>query len=143
MNMKEISTEFFDNSIRAELIVNIPSMLSDEDSPPDIIADNVYDDLDRTCAAMGIKPPSIHDIDDLGFWFSDLARRKGFNGFLVQFATPIPTNIRQDGGFSFSWGYYTTQWIYGDTYEEACAKAVEWAAGFVSEKRAAAGVSAK
>lgn len=51
-------------------------------------------------------------------------------GYAVQFATPVRRYRRgaeRGGSFMFSWGYYSTVWIYADTLEDAWAAAAKWA----------------
>lgn len=43
-------------------------------------------------------------------------------GFVVCIATPV---MRPDG---YSWGYYRTRWVYGDTFDEAVEKGLAWVA---------------
>ncbi|MCP3923015.1 MAG: hypothetical protein GY714_10555 [Desulfobacterales bacterium] len=85
---------------------------------------------------FGEKPRMIDSIEEDGDKYEDLA---GYEindiitefindqkqGFLVHFATPV----FNDG--SYSWGRYTTQWIYADTYEEVFKKGLD----FVKECR--------
>jgi len=85
--------------------------------------------------SIGIEPP--YDLDDPGLIFDHLMDNDK-SGFLVKFATPVPQNIK-DGSHSMSWGYYAAKWIYADTYQEACEKALAWRCQFVESKRQAGG----
>jgi hypothetical protein len=53
--------------------------------------------------------------------FLELLFERGKLGFIVQFATPVTQN-----GQSYSWGCYTTTWIYGETMEEAIEAGFKW-----------------
>ena len=76
--------------------------------------------------------PEFDDDDDLWMSFRDAAATKcgfpewfyeaGFYGFMVKFATPI-----MNCG-TYSWGMYVTQWVYGDTVDEAMERGFKWVA---------------
>ena len=51
-------------------------------------------------------------------WFFEA----GFYGFMVKFATPIVCSG------AYSWGAYRTQWVYGDTVDEAMERGFKWVA---------------
>lgn len=52
-------------------------------------------------------------------------------GFVIQMATPVMRPYK--GGRSFSWGWYSTAWFYGETLDEALQAGLAW----VAERRAA------
>ena len=79
------------------------------------------------------------DVDDDDLWMSFAAATEtnggfahemlcewffeaGFYGFMVKFATPVTV-----GGI-YSWGMYRTQWVYGDTVDEAMERGFKWVA---------------
>lgn len=66
--------------------------------------------------------------DLMGDFFS----AEGLRGFAVQFATPVMTRVTATAR-TFSWGYYTSTWVYSETYEEAWALGVEWAEKLAAE----------
>jgi hypothetical protein len=132
MNMNKIRENFFDNCIRPEAIIHLGTQCLDNNSWPDVAKDAFQDDFENVWEAIGIDPPA-EDVDDIEIIEEHLRHNKKY-GFLVQFATPVPTDIKENC-YSLSWGYYTTQWIYADTYESACEKAVQWQADYINGKR--------
>jgi len=46
-------------------------------------------------------------------------------GYLVQFATPVRKH-HSETGCSYSWGYYSTEWRWFKTMEEAEAGLLQW-----------------
>ena len=121
----------FENNIRAEAIIHIPTMLA-QYAWPDIAREAfMEDEPDRIWEQIGIEPP--YDLDDEELIFEHLTDNRKF-GYLVQFATPVPLDIEADS-HHLSWGFYSMKWIYAETYEQACEKAVEWRQAFVETKR--------
>jgi hypothetical protein len=62
------------------------------------------------------------DMSDMGATLAD----SGVLGFAVQFGTPVRT-YRTNTSWWSGWGYYTTGWIYAESFEEAWALGVAWA----------------
>lgn len=130
--MKQIISEFFDSSIRVEKVIHIGTMCMDS-AWPDIARKAFEYDPTDVWAALGLQEPEIEDSDEWG----EVLREGRKLGYLIQFATPIPDDF-YDGGYSFSWGWYTTHWIYDDSFESACAKALKWQDEFIERRRAKA-----
>lgn len=59
----------------------------------------------------------------------------GYDGFLVQIATPVPTSFHSGDGFSFSWGYYQTKWVHVNSMDELADIADEFHASVVKKAR--------
>lgn len=129
-NSKMISSEFFDRSIRAEIIIHIGSQLHDDSAWPENIQETFDYCWDDIWESAGLEPPESEDKVDVFQRFY----HAGKLGFLIQFATPIPKNITETG-HSFSWGCFTQKWIYADTYEEACQQATQWQEEFIETAR--------
>lgn len=137
--INKIIESMYEDNIRAEVIIHVPTMLA-HDSFPDAAREAfMEDDPDTVWEAIGIEPP--YDLDDEGLIFEHLMD-EGKTGFLIRFATPVPTDIEADH-HSLSWGFYSMHWIYSETYQEACEKALEWREQFIERKRkeALAGVA--
>lgn len=66
--------------------------------------------------------------------------RMVFHGFGVQFGTPV-REYRSSSSFIWSWGYYSTVWIYAETVEKAWLLGCEWAEQKHLQAREKAGVS--
>ena len=130
--MKEAMIDMmFDNSVRAEAIIHIPTMLA-QDAWPEIAREAfMEDDPDPIWEEIGIEPP--YDLDDEGLIFEHLTDNRKC-GYLVKFATPVPEDIKADS-HRLSWGYYKMQWIYAESYEQACEKALDWRQELIDKKR--------
>jgi hypothetical protein len=127
----ETIESMFEGSIRAEVIIHLATMLA-QDSFPGIATEAfMEEDPEPLWESIGIEPP--YDLDDPGLIFDHLMDNDK-SGFLVKFATPVPQNIK-DGSHSMSWGYYATHWIYADTYQEACEKALAWRQEFYKKRK--------
>lgn len=61
------------------------------------------------------------------------------NGFLIQAAQPVVTHFFKDGnGFSYSWGYYHTEWLYAETAADISRVVDEWSVATLERDRAKA-----
>ena len=128
MQILEISNEFFNQSIRIEQIIHIGTMCMDDAWPE--IAKEAFE-REEVWVAIGIEEPDDVSTEAWGEAIRDACKL----GFLVQFATPVPENF-YERGYSFSWGWYSTKWIYDESFESACKKAMEWRDEFVEKRRA-------
>ena len=121
----------FEHQIRAESIVHIATMMG-HDSWPECAKEAFMEaEPEPVWEEIGIEPP--YDLDDEGLVFEHLMDNRK-TGYLVQFATPVPQDIEADC-HRLSWGLYTTKWIYAETYEKACEKALDWRQEFIDRKR--------
>ena len=132
MDTKQIISELFDSSVRVEKVIHIGTMCMDS-AWSDIAHEAFEDNPDEVWTAIGLQEPQIEDVDEWG----ETLREGRKIGFLIQFATPVPYSF-YDGGFSFSWGWYTTCWIYDDSFDRACEKSLKWQEDFVEKRRAKA-----
>ncbi|MBY5938021.1 hypothetical protein [Marinobacter nauticus] len=128
---RELIDMMNENSLRAESIIHLATMLAHEQWPEAAKEAFMEEEPERIWSAIGIEPP--YDLDDEGLIFEHLMDHSKL-GYLVSFATPVPQDINHES-WRLSWGYYRMKWIYADTYESACYKALEWREKFVSQKR--------
>lgn len=88
--------------------------------------ENEFEEIER---ALGKLPAWLKDEDMGGCEFQgaffEWLYRQGKFGFLVQFATPVMTHYTKTSR-AFSWGYYNTEWVYGDTFEQALEAGFAW-----------------
>ena len=131
MNLGLIS-EMFDASVRAEEIIHLPTMAWDEEALADCFKDAIDDDPGQILKVVGLD--HIDEDEEL-YEICEALRDERKAGWLVKFATPVPTAFHESGGYSFSWGYYTSKWMYGDDYEALCREALQWQADFVERRR--------
>ncbi|WP_105198991.1 hypothetical protein [Pseudoalteromonas sp. T1lg10] len=133
MNISKEILEEMAGDIRADKVICIAVQMIDE-----AIADDARDafdeDTDKVFAALELPIEEwekvyeeMNHCPSLGYEeISYYLRQKGKQGFLVQFATPLPRELLKCGSYTFHWGYYARKWIYGDTMQEACEKALPW-----------------
>mgnify|MGYP000867274884 CR=1 FL=1 len=131
MEMRKIISDFFDSSIRVEKLIHLGTMCMD-DVWPEIASEAFEEDAEDVWEALEHLEPD----DACKEEWSETLRCIRKLGFLVQFATPVPYGF-SGNGYSCSWGQYTTQWIYGDSFELACARALKWQEEFIEASRAA------
>lgn len=136
-------------TVMAKQILHLGAMVTDTDTVPDAVEEFI-DDLDSHLAAelaedmpwlatlLGQDTDTEEDEQDSSLslgekieFFNEQVYRHACYGYLVQYATPVFTPHRGSSGDwnggSFSWGYYSTQWFYGETLEETVGKALGWA----------------
>lgn len=130
--MKQTINDFVDSAIRAEKILHLGTMCMD-DSWPDIASESFEDDPDEVWAALGVAEPDEASEEE----WAEAIRDARKLGFLVQFATPVPDHF-YDSGHSFSWGCYTLHWIYDESFENACVRALKWQEEYIKQMRAKA-----
>ncbi|MCW8857002.1 MAG: hypothetical protein OQJ95_06515 [Kangiella sp.] len=126
MQPKEISILFSHKSIRVECICHLATQATDY-ALPSILEHAILNDSDAIAQLLGFST----DESDVENFFEDAFLYNKF-GFLVQFATPIPVDVKPDQ-FTHSWSYYTTKWFYGDDYLEVCEQAIQWRDEYVQE----------
>jgi len=130
MNLELIS-EMYDASVRAETIIHLGTMAWDEEGASEILTDEFESDPEPLLEATGLDRDAIYEL----FEFSEALRDERKSGWLVKFSTPVPASFDARGNYSFSWGYYTSKWMYGDDYEQLCREALQWQSDFVQRRR--------
>lgn len=127
----EASNEY---TIRIDGIVDLASSMEcDQFFRPDGIHEDLVDDLtngwkDRYDESMRPLFDAFDGVDIEDCVDDEIAHyicRHGLFGYVTRFATPI-YNHADETSASYSWGYYTSNWFYGDTIEECWERAVEW-----------------
>lgn len=129
----QIISDFYNEIIRAETILHLAIQCIDEAHAPDA-KDALSLDWEDIWNALGCEIPESESTPEE---ISDYLRNKGINGFLVKFATPVPQYIDGDG-YSVTWSWYATKWIYSETLEGACQKALKWKSEYIENKKAKA-----
>lgn len=101
---------------------------------PDTLSD---DFLDSVTHATATPHPSVVPLldyllqegdseDEILCALNEMAsQRPDLMGICLQVATPV--RKKNGDGMVWSWGHYTTEWVFAPTYDEAWALAVEWA----------------
>lgn len=125
--MNEILEKLYEATLRVERTIYLAGALSDSSLPDDL--NDFLDDEDVVAECLGDIPDWV-DLAarpvDRGDWVCEWLMSAGRFGYLVQFATPVMTPHSATSR-SFSWGYYSTKWVYAETMEEAIDKGLAWA----------------
>lgn len=133
MKMKTIYKQLDVLTVRMEKVFLLAGMLNDDDAMPDQFRDFLeFGDDDELRRCFPDMPESVLAERDNGddAWrdaFIDWAHKAEKLGFMIQFARPLmrwSPNL-QDG--TYSWGHYSTRWVYGDTLAQAVALGKKWA----------------
>ncbi len=137
--MKKLCQRFYDEAARIEEMVLLAGVLADE-SLPDTVRDFFEDEEFETIEeCFGKLPEHVKedleagDKEALPAWLMD----SGKYGFLLKVATPIMTPTGKNSA-SYSWGYYTTKWVYGDTLDVALEAGFAFVAGQRKKEKAKA-----
>jgi hypothetical protein len=126
MKTNETIHKFIEKNIQPEKIFHLGTMCHDSDRWPDDVEDSFQQDFDEIFEALGIDAPEEPDDFDEIYMLCEHLTLNRKHGFLVQFATPV-IKFLSEKSFASGWHYYTQEWIYAETYEQACEKAIAWA----------------
>lgn len=126
---QELIENLFEASVRAETIVHIGAMAL-QDGWSSSVEEAFEEDLDEVVDALSIPLTFDMEKDEI----VEMLHDKGKLGWLVKFSTPIPSHFHKSG-WSFSWGMYTSEWFYGDDFEELCKKAIQWKDSVIAHYR--------
>ncbi len=138
--MREVFERFCEETARIERMFILAGALAD--GLPDDVAEFLRDEDWQTLeGCFGEIPQRVkddveaHDDEALPQWLQEAGKL----GFVVQMATPVMTP--RGNGASYSWGHYTTKWVYGETLETALDAGFAWVESQRSKEKAkAAGV---
>lgn len=133
--MTNIATLMFDANVRVEAMFWLPGI---QCAVPSEFRDFIRDDLPDDKALLAQLPWLKTFLD--GDWELEPDEwpiefhRKGCNGFLINLATPVPTDFFKSG-HSFSWGYYQTRWVYFETLDAVPEYAVRFREEVIADAR--------
>lgn len=124
---------FHNMNVRVEKIIWIPGAIGCGSVSRDFkdFCDDVID--------PDVKPPVIpflekYYIQDETFdanVINDIAEEfiaNDMTGYLVQLSTPINTLNRDGKTYSYSWGYYKSQWVYVQSLDDLMQQIEHWKA---------------
>ncbi len=117
----------FDATARVDRVIYLAGALAAMDVFPDNLKDFFDEEIEIIEKALGPLPEWFdlaESASEQAEFIFEWLRDAGKLGFLVQFATPVMTP--HGSSRSFSWGYYSTRWVYAGTMDEAIAKGLEW-----------------
>ncbi len=146
---QEISQRLFDGTIRIESILFLGGMEEMECSS-DAVEEFLQGFDEHTIKTLSIGLPWLSDLnweeareeccaeddEEDGKTFVFTARDRGCFGLLVQAAHPVMEFFSDCSGASFSWGYYSTGWFYGETMAEVLPAIEAWAEALDAEQKA-------
>lgn len=126
---KELFERFDEATARLEQVICIAGAISACDAISDPLSELLDEDDDTLQKCFGELPDWLTDelgTRDAGGAFAEWALRENKLGFVVQIATPVMEHHGDSS--SFSWGYYRTAWVYGDTFDDAVNAGLAWVA---------------
>lgn len=133
LSNKEIAEKLDSATARIESLLHLGGMATDTTAIPEPLREMLDDHSEEE---LKVIFPGIPDwlLESLAEYdhsdFVEWANRHNKLGFLVQFATPV---IQGDSSCrTYSWGHYSTCWIYAETLAEAVEHGLKW----VPERRA-------
>lgn len=133
--MTEIADRLFEAQVRFNNLFWIPACLAD---PPSDLEEMIEDDIwdaDMILAAA----PWLKEMLDEGIEAEEVVSEmfnRGMKGFIAQVARPSPRDFSADGkSWTSSWGSTRIEWMYADTLDELCVKAIEWGEKIVTDAR--------
>ena len=136
MISKALAESWLDKGMRLDTIIHLGTMLN-AGVPPIIVADSFYSGYDRIMEQLGLKADD-YDPDDMEC-LAEALYDKGKLGFLVEVATPVPDYSSSTSFSTQSWGYYSTQWVYAESFVEALDKCEQWYTAYHADKKKEAG----
>lgn len=123
-----IAQVFFDNSLRVENMIWLPGAIADQEALSEAFENFVNDDMpsnvDRPVYAQLPALQQFAGMDDLPEPEDVAEVLLNTPGFLFQLARPV-YRYRDGKMAEFSWGYYHTEWLYAETIEQICERAIE------------------
>lgn len=139
--MKAYYERLSEATVRMEQMVLLAGMLSDGDSLPGVMSELLDEDPDvqkRCFPDMPDEISSLNEADEFKEAFMHWAWSSNKWGFVVQFARPVMRWDKAGTSADFSWGYYNTAWLYGDSIEEVVDRGLAWAKELEDEEKAKA-----
>lgn len=127
--MKAILEKLWDETARVERVIFLAGALGAGDSFPDDLEEFFEDEDEKDIEKCLGKIPDYVDFESGRYQLADTVfewlRDAGKLGYLVQFATPVmtPTDAYSR---TYSWGHYSTTWVYGESIEEAIDLGMKW-----------------
>lgn len=131
--MKKLYYDLDQHTLRMDAVILLAGMVNDGMALPDplreLLKDEEDDVLRRCFPDMPERVIAARDESEEEWIevFMDWQNLAGKWGFVIQFARPVMDWSPDLRGAGFSWGYYNTTWVYGDTLAQAVARGKKWA----------------
>jgi len=129
MDNISVAKEMESVTLRTEKIVYLATSLSESlaDDVKELLEDSSVKELTEMFGKLPgpvVEALREGDNEELVMWLIDSEKF----GFVFQFASPIHEQVGTSVMFwSYSWGYYRTKLIYGETIEKILRDGIEWA----------------
>lgn len=130
MNLSQILHDMTEASARFEKVIFLAASIDPDGCfPDDLVTFLEEEELSTIEACLGKVPYPNADLrgvygdEEIYDWLMHAQKL----GFLVKVATPVMERISTTAR-TFSWSYYKTQWVYGDTMEQAITNGLKWVA---------------
>lgn len=128
------SEKMFDANVITEKMIWLPGVAaSHNDDFRDFCEDGLDNQKELFAALPWLKDVLEESSDDLETVLGEFSWKK-CNGFLVQLATPVPTEFH-GSGYSFSWGYTQLRWFYFETLDALVERAQQFKEEVVEAER--------
>lgn len=122
----------FESNLRVQAVVDLASMHATDafegslDRPvEDLIDDLLEKERKHHPSTVELRKVVQEANEDTIGILGELLYHRNLLGLAVQFATPVMTRTSKTS-WSFSWGYYQTEWIYAESYDEAWKLGLAW-----------------
>ena len=130
----------FESELRFSNVI-IMDLVTSEETAPQSLKDALYDidEIKPALDEMGVK--GVEDYDDTSELIYLIANEMNVCGVLAQVETPLPndfmTKLNSDEldrhSYGYSWGRYTSTWIYAKDIQSLTEKAEKWRANVIDE----------
>lgn len=130
----------FESELRFSDVV-IMDLVTSEETAPQSLKDALYDidEIKPALDEMGVK--GVEDYNDTSELIYLIANEMNVCGVLAQVDTPLPNNfmtkLNSDEldrhSYSYSWGRYSSTWIYAKDIPSLTEKAEKWRANVIDE----------
>lgn len=139
INHHKRSEQAFDSQLRTVAIIDLASLVGTDgfEGSIDRQLEDLMEDMLETAypvhPSMELMRKVVMDADQDEIEFlGEYMEPHGLLGFAVKFSNPEMTK-QGHGGLRWTWGITQSTWVYADSYEEAWALGVEWAAARKAE----------
>lgn len=130
----------FESELRFSDVV-IMDLVTSEETAPQSLKDALYDidEIKPALDEMGVK--GVEDYNDTSELIYLIANEMNVCGVLAQVDTPLPNNFMPKPNsdeldrhsYSYSWGRYSSTWIYAKDIPLLTEKAEKWRANVIDE----------
>lgn len=129
MNNEKVIDFCFENSLRLETIIHLGSMCYEYEAFS-YESFELFEYHKNIWNVLDISEPEDTDRASVAEYLVDSRKF----GFLIKANTPLLT-FHSESSASFSWGAYTAEMFYAETFEEAFDKAKQWCLDYYEKQK--------